>query len=193
MARRWGQAGLLALGIVLLLSGAGAARPVYLCERPDGGISVTNFPAAVAADPAQRAQAIERTRRLAGLPAASQCWEADHTTLPARTKPDPRHATERLSQRHQWRRGAGNAVVIDATVKQPHGAAFRRAVVAIVPPGRQAVIAKDSQGGTFLRAVAEQDWPLVRALLPDLETRGIVTPAEVSAIRAAATDYDLDL
>ena len=172
------------------------ARPVYVCERADGTLTVTNFPADVAGDPAARTRAIDRTRQKGVLPEAARCWDTDDSTLPPRYKPDPRDAAAMpLPQRHQWRRGAGQTVILNPAIKSPHGAAFRRALPTVLSPGRQAVVTRDPQGAAFLHALTRQDWPVAKALLADLATRTppILTPAEITSLRALAADYDIDL
>ena len=172
------------------------ARPVYVCERADGTLTVTNFPAGVAGDPEARTRAIDRTRQKGLLPEAAQCWNADDSTLPPRYRPDPRDAAAQLPQRHQWRRGAGSVVILNPAIKSPHGAAFRRALPTVLPPGRQAVVTRDPQGAAFLQALTRQDWPLAKALLAELATGPpppVFTPPEIVAIRALGADYEIDL
>lgn len=98
------------IGVILLvaLSGPAESRTVYVCERPDGTLGVTHFPADIAADPAQRARVITRMRQRNVVPQdPTQCWEMDDSQLLPR------------NVRPHWRRGPNGTLRLDSTVPLP--------------------------------------------------------------------------
>lgn len=73
------------------------------------------------------ASSADRLRADRVIPAdVARCWWADSSILPPRLRPDPRDPTSSIPQRHRWRRGPGQTVIADPTVRQVQASPLRR-------------------------------------------------------------------
>lgn len=175
--------------ILWLAAGPVAASSlVYVCERGDGSLTVTNFSTD---DPSHQAQTIQRLRDAGLVPGAGACWMMAASDLPPRSRPDAREAASRVSERHRWRR-VGQGVIADPTVKQPQAAALRREYGRLFPPVRWAEIVVTPLGSSLDQAVRDGRWADVRAALGQTGTGQPLTAAEIAQFRAILRDYQAD-
>lgn len=103
-----------------------------------------------------------------------------------------------MSQYHRWRRGPGNTVIVDPTIRVPQIEPLLRALEATLPADRMAALLASPVGDNFVRAIRSQSWPLARALMGQIAARvgtaqEVMTAAEVAQLRAIARDYEADL
>lgn len=171
-----------------------AARALYVCSQPDGHISITTFVGK--AD--ERAGAIARMIAAGIIPGGHECWDMEDTALPPQSRPDPRHPGDHLSQEHRWRRGIGDSVSVDVSVRRPHGEAIARELDRLLPLVRMAQVMSTPLGDNFLRTLRRQNWPLVQALVRQMRlqvgTPGeVLTLAELDEIGRIGDDYEADL
>ena len=159
------------------------AEPVRICEDSPGGSIIV---AHIYSEP-DRVQAAILER----FPLA-ECWEADDSMLPARTRPDPRDSSTQLAQRHRWRR-VGQAVIVDPTVKQPQATAIRREYARLFPPARWAELVATPLGSALDRAVRDGRWADVRAALHQAGPGQPLTGSEIAQLLAIGDDYEADL
>ena len=118
--------------------------------------------------------------------------------LPARVRPDPRMPSGSLTQRHRWRVGPAQSIVVDSSARQLHPTSIRRAISTLLPPNRMAALLSTPLGNSFGRALKEGDWPLVQALLREARLRvgtpqQVLTQAELDEIGRIGDDYEADL
>lgn len=166
---------------------------VLVCEAsPGSGLTVTSF---VHQHPVLRQREAGRLVEKGIVPPAASCWETEASTLPAMTRPDPRGG--RLPQFHRWRRGAGETVVVDASVMRPQVEALMRELSTVLPASRRAQLMLGPAGDGLLRAFQQQEWVLVRALLKQFDAlvgrpQEVLTATEIEAIRKVGDDYEAD-
>lgn len=164
------------------------AAPVTICEQPSGDLSVANILPGVDRDGFLRQAGLEPTA----------CWDADSSTLPPRYKADPRDPTKQVTQRHRYRRGPGNTVIIDSTVQRPDRAAILRQFTKEMPPARRAAIFATPLGSNLHQALRDGDFALAGALMDQIAARvgtpqEVMTAAEVALVRQIARDYEADM
>lgn len=182
--------------LLLSLSPAASARPLYVCERPDGALLVTRaVNPDTAAQPAIAARLHEANP---SFPSPTSCWWMDSAGMPDRYRVDPREPGERIPQRHRWRRGPGDTVIADPTVLRPDRAAVMRAFAAEFPAARRAAILATNLGSNLHQAIRDGDWALAKALLAQIAAKSggpdqIMTPPEIATIRAIGREYEADL
>lgn len=164
-----------------------SSAPVLACERL-GQIVVFRFHGS---DPQREADILARLRASGHLPAGPACWRMNDRQLPERSRPDPHAAGQVLSQRHRWRR-AGQAVIVDSTVKRPHGEAIRREYGRLFPPVRWAEIVATPLGSALDRAIRENRWADASAALAQTGAAQPLTAAEIAQLQAILRDYEAD-
>lgn len=170
----------LGAGVLLASPSSASAYPVYVCERPDGSLSETTFP-----HPARREEAIAQMRRDGTVPnAPGACWEMDSSSFPAASRPDPRVPGQGLNQRHRWRRGAANTVIVDPSIRRPQVEATLLALTVLLPPARLAEVLSTPAGDNLFRAIRSGDNTLARALFHRM--RALTGPAAVLAVSELA-------
>lgn len=165
---------------------------VYICERPGGELSVTTFATG------DRHGTISRMEQDGILPSVGACWWADSATLPAKSREDPNAPGERVTQRHRWRRGPDNTVIVDSAVKRPDNVAILRQFRKEIPPRRRAAILATALGSNLHQALRDGDFALAKALMGQIAARvgmgqEVMTAAEVARMRQVARDYEADL
>lgn len=84
-------------------------------------------------------------------------------------------------------------VVVDPTVNRPQILPILREVRRTIGPDRMAALLATPIGDNLLRAVRTEDWALARSLLRQALADRVLTPAEASAIRDVAQEYEADL
>ena len=175
---------------------AAAAVALYLCITPTGWVEV----ATLMAPPGPAAEALlsKMLETAWQPPAGSACRWAELADLPPSTRPDPRHPTETLTQRHRWRGLPDGRIVLDPAARRPHGAAIRREVGALLPSSRLAQVLSTPLGHNLMRVLREEQWPLATALVR--QARGLAgtpqevfTPAELDELGRIGDDYEWDL
>lgn len=181
------------LGLALLVWGAlgswsdRAAATVTACEWPDQHVSVTRILGGF-----DQAQVLGQMRADGTLPPdPGACWEIEDGAVPSKFRPDPRGSGQQISQRHRWRR-AGNAIIVDPTIKQPHGEVLRREYGRLFPPIRWAEVVTTSLGSALDRAVRDGRWVDVRAALDQTGAGQPLTAAEIAQFRAILRNYEAD-
>lgn len=181
--------------LALLVPVSVIADEVYVCEHPDGHLSVTHW---VIDDPQKQEEALQRLRRDQFLPNETWCWRSDDTTLPLRDRPDPNDSASTLSQRHRWRKGQNGTVVIDPTVMRPDHTRTIQQISRDLPPARRAAILATPLGDNLFRAIRDGDWALAKALMAQIRSKvgqpdEVMTLPEINRLRKVARDYEANL
>lgn len=163
-----------------------AALMLYVCIGPTGWVETMSF-----ADPSQAEAALHRALGQSWQPTGVCRW-ADAADLPPKMRPDPHRAGAFLTQRHRWRGLPSGQIIVDPSVKRPHGDAIRREYRVIVSPGRWSQVVATNAGAAFDRAMLDGRWADVAALLNSPGPDQPFLPTEIAQLRTILRDYEAD-